>query len=171
MLRNPREPSRLTLRTRYLGLDETRGIRVPCGCDRFTAASRGQLPHDIRPRSTIRCHDADRWGSMPNGAQRSFGRGRSSVEAGPTPALWRSAQRGGWLGHNALPVPHHDVRCCPYAPPVSPLPRPVGARNAAAVVTPFGHSVSVLVPVVCVCAVLYRRQIPSFAGGDTPGPQ
>ena len=34
---------------------------------------------------------ADRWVSMPNGARGSFSRGRSSVEAGPTPAPWRSA--------------------------------------------------------------------------------
>src|SRR5688500_20247043 len=34
---------------------------------------------------------ADRWVSMPNGALGSRGRGRSSVEAGPTPAAWRSA--------------------------------------------------------------------------------
>src|SRR5215217_4621049 len=34
---------------------------------------------------------ADRWVSMPNGAQASRGRGRASVEAGPTPAPWRSA--------------------------------------------------------------------------------
>ena len=38
---------------------------------------------------------ADRWGSKPNGARLSRGRGRSSVEAGPTLALWRSvAHRG-----------------------------------------------------------------------------
>src|SRR5215208_5607947 len=34
---------------------------------------------------------ADRWVSMPNGAQGGRGRGRASVEAGPTPAPWRSA--------------------------------------------------------------------------------
>ena len=38
---------------------------------------------------------ADRWVSMPNGARGSFSRGRSSVEAGPTPAPWRSAPIGG----------------------------------------------------------------------------
>jgi hypothetical protein len=31
---------------------------------------------------------ADCWVSMPNGAQGSFSRGRSSVEAGPTPVPW-----------------------------------------------------------------------------------
>ena len=51
----------------------------------------------IAPRSNRNCpcalphHDADRWVSMPNGAHLSRGRGRASVEAGPTPALWRSA--------------------------------------------------------------------------------
>jgi hypothetical protein len=34
---------------------------------------------------------ADRWGSMPNGAHQSHGRGRVCYRTGPTSALWRSA--------------------------------------------------------------------------------
>jgi hypothetical protein len=43
------------------------------------------------PSESLHYAGADRWVSMPNGAQGSFSWGRSSVEAGPTPAPWRSA--------------------------------------------------------------------------------
>ena len=43
------------------------------------------------PPGPLHYASADRWVSMPNGAQGSLGRGRSGVEAGPTLAPWRSA--------------------------------------------------------------------------------
>ena len=68
---------------------------------------------------------ADRWVSMPNSAR--FSRGRVDFyRIGSTPALRRSVHRG-WRDCAPLrlpphPVLRHDLRCCPHAPPESPLP-------------------------------------------------
>jgi hypothetical protein len=52
------------------------------------SAARGLV---VPSRAVTLWKRADRWVSMPNGAHGSRGRGRSGVEAGPTPAPWRSA--------------------------------------------------------------------------------
>ena len=48
--------------------------------------------HEPLPsRDARECRGADRWGSMPNGAQMSRGWGRILGDMEPTPAPWRSA--------------------------------------------------------------------------------
>jgi hypothetical protein len=51
---------------------------------------------DATPIGAASGPGADRWVSMPNGAHPSFSRGRSVIEPGPTPALWRSAPSSPW---------------------------------------------------------------------------
>jgi hypothetical protein len=68
------------------------------GRDSFAAPSPPSWPQRVLRRGaavdlgdTMAGSGADRWVSMPNGAYGSRGRGRSVIEPGPTPALWRSA--------------------------------------------------------------------------------
>jgi hypothetical protein len=64
--------------------------------------------------------------SMPNGAQLSCGRGRTVVESGPTPALWRSASgKGVRVASDSLPAFSRGaegatvLKYCSHAPLVS----------------------------------------------------
>jgi hypothetical protein len=66
--------------------------------------------HASQRGHAVGCRGADRWVSMPNGAQLSRGRGRVFLESGPSPALWRSAAGEGVV---PLPLPPHPppTRC------------------------------------------------------------
>jgi hypothetical protein len=55
------------------------------------------------PEQHVHSVGADRWGSMPNGAQVSHGRGLARGESGPTSALWRSACSGRAVGTQRPP--------------------------------------------------------------------
>jgi hypothetical protein len=65
----------------------------------------------------MRGSGADRWVSMPNGAHLSRGRGRASVEAGPSPAPWRSA-----LSLTSTPLPRNWITALTASAPAVPTP-------------------------------------------------
>src|SRR5215213_6793614 len=106
----------------------------------------------------------------PNGAQRSRGRGwahlsiQSRRRRCGAPPVW-----GGVYALGALPVPHHDVRCCPYAPPGAFLPfgrselgapRSLSTRPAAA----FPCLFSLNLPLPAPPQDLGARQVTAFCG-------
>ena len=112
-----------------LALTRTRTAEIPSGSSGTHKSDRAP------PRS------GQRWppgGSMP-------GRGSLGVQAercpiGPwlgsrvraisvAPALWRSALRGGQLGHNGLPTTRRDLRYCRHGPPERAFLSPDGSQE------------------------------------------
>jgi hypothetical protein len=70
------------------GVGDIAGAGERIVCEQHPSATREATTH---ARGSLHYAGADRWVSMPNGAQTSRGWGRSSVEAGPTPPPWRFA--------------------------------------------------------------------------------
>src|SRR5215208_7855535 len=68
---------------------------------------------------------------MPNGALWSRGRGRASVEAGPTPAPWRSAPTHYYTAHHKLDRFRCLVASLAAGSPAGQRPRTGAGRSSS----------------------------------------